>query len=143
MGYAFLYGVIGSLVGSNVGGEMYVAFLKPLVGQTGVGPQLRTFWLIFAAMGVLTMVLLILYNKVFAADTQQTRVKARRIMIIIYAVLIALSIAMPIFVVSTKGAIPPKTWIQSGIMLAVGIGGLYTLFRSKDDEEGVSSPETA
>ena len=143
MGYAFLYGVIGSLVGSNVGGEMYVAFLKPLVGQTGVESQLRTFWLIFAGMGVLTMFLLILYNKVFAADTPQTRTKARRVMIIIYFVLIAISIVMPIFVASTKGAIPPKTWIQSGIMLAVGIGGLYTLFRSKDDEEGVSSPEAA
>ena len=89
------------------------------------------------------MFLLLLYNKVFGVDTKETRAKARRVMIIIYFVLIAISIVMPIFVASTKGAIPPKTWIQSGIMLAVGIGGLYTLFRSKDDEEGVSSPETA
>ncbi len=136
MGYAFLYGVIGSLVGSNVGGEMYVAFLKPLVGQIGIESELRTFWLIFAAMGVLTMFLLILYNKVFGEDTEQTRAKARKVMIIIYAALILLAIAMPVFVASTKGAIPPKTWIQSGIMLAVGIGGLYTLFRPQEQTEG-------
>jgi POT family proton-dependent oligopeptide transporter len=136
MGYAFLYGVIGSLVGSNVGGEMYNSFLKPLVGHTGVGPTLRTFWIIFAALGILTMFLLILYNKVFGVDTPETRAKARRVMIIIYFVLIGLSIAMPVFVVSTKGAIPPKTWIQSGIMLAVGIGGLFTLFSSKEKAEG-------
>jgi len=29
MGYAFLYGVIGSLVGSNLGGVMYESMLKP------------------------------------------------------------------------------------------------------------------
>ena len=106
MGYAFLYGVIGSLVGSNVGGEMYNSFLKPLVGQAGVTSQLRTFWIVFAALGVLTMFLLILYNKVFGEDTHETRTKARRVMIIIYIVLIGLSVAMPVFVVSTKGAIP-------------------------------------
>ncbi len=136
MGYAFLYGVIGSLVGSNVGGEMYNSFLKPLVGKAGVGPQLRNFWLVFAALGVLTMVLLILYNRVFGEDTPQTRAKARRVMIIIYIVLIGMSVAMPVFVASTRGAVQPKTWIQSGIMLAVGIGGLYTLFHSKEQEEG-------
>ncbi len=142
MGYAFLYGVIGSLVGSNVGGEMYNSFLKPLVGKTGIEYQLRNFWIVFAALGVVTMFLLALYNKVFGVDSAETRAKARRVLIIIYFVLIAISIAMPIFVVSTKGAVPPKTWIQSGIMMAVGISGLYTLFRSKDDEEGVSSPAT-
>jgi hypothetical protein len=139
MGYAFLYGVIGSLVGSNVGGEMYNSFLKPLVGQEGVGSQLRTFWIVFAALGVATMFLLLLYNKVFGEDTEETRAKARRVMIIIYFVLIGLSVAMPVFVLSTKGAIAPKTWIQSGIMLAVGVGGLFTLFSSKGRaEEGVS-----
>jgi dipeptide/tripeptide permease len=136
MGYAFLYGVIGSLVGSNVGGEMYNSYLKPLVGQEGIGSKLTTFWIIFAALGVLTMFLLILYNKVFGEDTEQTRAKARRVMIIIYFALIGLSVAMPVFVVSTRGGVPPKTFIQSGIMLAVGIGGLYTLFRSKEQLEG-------
>jgi MFS family permease len=136
MGYAFLYGVIGSLVGSNVGGEMYNSYLKPLVGQEGIGSKLTTFWIIFAALGVLTMFLLILYNKVFGVDTPETRAKARRVMIIIYFALIGLSVAMPVFVVSTRGSIPPKTFIQSGIMLAVGIGGLYTLFRSKEQMEG-------
>jgi dipeptide/tripeptide permease len=130
MGYAFLYGVIGSLVGSNVGGEMYNSFLKPLIGRSDISPQLRNFWLVFAILGVLTMCLLLLYNKVFGEDTEQTRAKARKVMFIIYFVLIGLSVAMPVFVASTKGGVPPKTWIQSGIMLAVGVGGLYTLISS-------------
>lgn len=33
MGYAFLYGVIGSLIGSSLGGILYGSMLKPLVGQ--------------------------------------------------------------------------------------------------------------
>ena len=31
MGYAFLYGVIGSLVGSSLGGALYEHILKPIV----------------------------------------------------------------------------------------------------------------
>ncbi len=130
MGYAFLYGVIGSLVGSNVGGEMYHSFLSPLKGQEGVGSTLRNFWLVFAVLGVVTMLLLIVYNKIFGKDTAVTRAKAKRVMLIIYGVLIVLSIGMVLFVWSSTGAVPPKTWIQSGIMMLVGIGGLYTLLKN-------------
>ena len=41
MGYAFLYGVIGALVGSTVGGEMYNAILTPLQGREDAGAVLR------------------------------------------------------------------------------------------------------
>ena len=131
MGYAFLYGVIGSLVGSNVGGEMYNSILKPLVGHEGAASTLRIFWLVFAVLGVVTMGLLLLYNRGFGEDTPATRARARRIMIAIYTLLIVLSVGMVVFVRSTTGGVPPKTWIQSGIMLAVGIGGLYTLMHSR------------
>jgi hypothetical protein len=134
MGYAFLYGVIGSLVGSNVGGEMYHSFLIPLVGQTGVATQLRTFWLVFAALGVVTMFLLIIYNKIFGVDTPATRSKARKVMIFIYSLLIIGAPGMAVFVWATKGTVPPKTWIQAGIMFLVGIGGLYTLLHPAEPE---------
>jgi len=137
MGYAFLYGVIGSLVGSNVGGEMYNAFLKPLVGQAGVSSALRNFWLIFGILGAVTTGLLIVYNRIFGDDTEQTRAKARKVMIVIYTVLIILSGGMVAFVWSAQGSVAPKTWIQSGIMLAVGIGGLYTLAKSRRIAEAI------
>ena len=107
---------------------------KPLVGHAGATPTLRTFWLVFAVLGVVTMGLLVLYNRGFGEDTPATRARARRIMIAIYTLLIVLSAGMVIFVQSTKGTVPPKTWIQAGIMLAVGIGGLYTLMRSRGQE---------
>jgi hypothetical protein len=127
MGYAFLYGVIGSLVGSNVGGEMYHYFLIPLVNQGGVSSILRNFWLVFAALGVVTMFLLIIYNKIFGEDTAATRSKARRVMIFIYSLLIILAPGMVFFVWKAQGGVQPKTWIQAGIMFLVGIGGLYTI----------------
>jgi len=127
MGYAFLYGVIGSLVGSNVGGEMYYRFLAPLKNRTGISSSLRNFWLVFAILGIVTMFLLILYNRIFGEDTPETRRKARRVMIFIYGLLVVLSAGMVIFVYSSKGAVPPKTWVQSVIMLLIGSGGLYTL----------------
>lgn len=136
MGYAFLYGVIGSLVGSNVGGEMYHSILAPLVGQAGVQPSLRKFWLIFAVLGVVTMFLLILYNRYFGTDTTETRAKARRVMFVIYGLLVALSIGMPLFVLKTTGEIPPKTYVQSIIMLLVGAGGLFTLKRNPETGGG-------
>ena len=135
MGYAFLYGVIGSLVGSNVGGEMYHSILAPLVGKPDVSTTLRNFWLVFAALGVVTMFALIAYNKLFGEDTEETRSKARRVMFFIYGLLIFLSAGMVIFVNATSGGIPPKTWIQSTIMLLIGIGGLYTLRKNSNVAE--------
>lgn len=146
MGYAFLYGVIGSLVGSNVGGEMYRAILTPLkvraeaagilpLAVEGAPGTLRMFWLIFAVLGVITMMGLIVYNRLFGEDTPETRARARRVMFFIYGILIILSIGMVFFVNSTKGAVPPKTWIQSTIMFLIGIGGLYTLYNSRHETE--------
>jgi len=126
MGYAFLYGVIGSLVGSNVGGEMYNSFLTPLVGQPDVGDTLRNFWLVFSILGIVTMFALMLYNKMLGEDTPATRLKARKAMYFIYCILILCSAGILSFV----SEISPKTWIQAGIMFFVGIGGLYTMVKS-------------
>ncbi|MBN2070089.1 MAG: MFS transporter [Candidatus Krumholzibacteriota bacterium] len=146
MGYAFLYGVIGSLVGSNVGGEMYRAILSPIKEKAnlaglsplelaGTGTTLRNFWLVFAALGIVTTFGLVIYNKLFGEDNVTTRNRARRVMFFIYGLLTVLSVGMVFFVNNTKGAIPPKTWIQSTIMILIGIGGFYTLLNNNEDAE--------
>jgi hypothetical protein len=134
MGYAFLYGVIGSLIGSNLGGVMYEAMLKPLVGQTGIESSLRNFWLIFAGLGVLATAGLMLYNRFFAADTPQTNSRARHIMIGIYSLLALLGAWF--FYVSAFGgeSVAYKTMVQASIMILIGAGGLAISLKRKSVE---------
>jgi hypothetical protein len=132
MGYAFLYGVIGSLFGMNVGGEMYNAILDPLKGRTDVAGTLRNFWLVFAVLGVVTSFVLLLYNKWFAENTAATRALARKAMFAVYTVLVLGAGAVLYLVWNTQGAITPKTWIQAGILTAMGVGGLLILLRTRD-----------
>lgn len=56
LGYAFLYGVIGSSIGGILGANMYVHFVDKLKD-----PQ--TLWLLFSLIGVATIIGLLLYNK--------------------------------------------------------------------------------
>jgi hypothetical protein len=56
MGYLFLYGVFGSSIGGILGAKLYVHFVDTL-------NQPRTLWLIFAMIGVFTIISLSLYNK--------------------------------------------------------------------------------
>ena len=122
MGYAFLYGVIGSLIGSNLGGILYETMLKPQVGNPDAASVYRTFWLLFAALDLLSMVGLILFNKYFAEDTAAANRAARRIMAGVYVLLICLGGWF--FVSSLAGAsIVYKTLVQATIMLLIGIGG--------------------
>jgi len=124
MGYAFLYGVIGSLVGSNLGATMYEAMLKPLVGQTGVAGDIRKFWLIFAALDIVAVAGLVVYNRFFAEETEKSSRLARRIMVVIYAGLVAVG---AYFFYSSTFAVETtafRTLVQSLIMLVIGVGGL-------------------
>jgi proton-dependent oligopeptide transporter, POT family len=123
MGYAFLYGVIGSLVGSNLGGALYESLLKPLVGQTGIEYQLRNFWLLFAALGLVAMGGLIMYNKIFALDSPKTNLLAWRIMLGVYVLLVILGIWYLASSVSGP-EISYKTMVQAVIMLLIGVGGV-------------------
>jgi dipeptide/tripeptide permease len=59
MGYIFLYGVFGSSVGGILGAKLYVHFVDNL-------NQPRVLWLVFAAIGVVTIIGLLLYNKFLA-----------------------------------------------------------------------------
>jgi len=131
MGYAFLYGVIGSLVGANVGGEMYHAILAPLKGRPDIAGTIRGFWLVFAVLGLAAMAGMIVYNRLFGVDSERTRARARRVMLCIYGLLLVGAPALGGFVVRAQGRLPAKTAIQAGIMIAVGVGGLVTLLRRR------------
>jgi len=59
MGYAFLYGVIGSSVGGLLGGYGYDFFIKQRHS-----PQ--TLWLLFSCIGLVTIAGLVLFNRFIA-----------------------------------------------------------------------------
>ena len=129
MGYAFLYGVIGSLLGSNLGGFMYESMLKPLVGTVGIENEVRKFWLTFAAMGVVAVVGLIIYNRFLAHDTPETRQLARRVMLAVYTLLLAAGAGFFYASVADPGAIQYKTMTQAIILVLIGGGGLLISLR--------------
>jgi POT family proton-dependent oligopeptide transporter len=129
MGYAFLYGVIGSLVGSNLGAAMYESMLKPLVGQAGIRDTLRNFWLIFAALDVVAILGLLLYNRFFSADTPETNRAARRIMIGVYSILAAVGAWFFYNAGFAAATVNYRTMVQAVIMLAIGLGGVSVSLR--------------
>jgi len=59
LGYAFLYGVLGSFIGGILGANLYVHFVDNL-------NQPATLWIIFSMIGVVTIIGLLLYNKFLA-----------------------------------------------------------------------------
>jgi len=135
MGYAFLYGVIGALVGSTVGGEMYNAILTPLQGREDAGAVLRNFWLVFAVLGVATTGALYAYHRIFGEDTPATRARARGVVTVVYALFVLGAGGILYLVYAKQGLIPVKTAIQAGILIAVGVGGLLTLRLTRPPEK--------
>jgi POT family proton-dependent oligopeptide transporter len=123
MGYAFLYGVIGSLIGSNIGGVLYEAVLKPQVGSPGAAAAYRDFWLLFAALDLLSMVGLIIFNRYFAEDSPAANRSARAIMLGVYILLVCLGGWFLVDALSGRN-VAYKELVQSAIMLLIGIGGI-------------------
>jgi proton-dependent oligopeptide transporter, POT family len=130
MGYSFLYGILGSLLGSNLGAFLYERILKPVVGQPGAGGRVRLFWLLFAALDVVALLGLVWFNRAFGKDTPETRRGAARAMTGVYALILALGVT---FLVVAFSSHPPqyRTAVQSIIFLALGGGGLGTNLRRK------------
>lgn len=56
LGYAFLYGVIGSGIGGILGASLYEIFVKEM-------NQPAILWLVFSSIGIITIIGLFLYNK--------------------------------------------------------------------------------
>jgi POT family proton-dependent oligopeptide transporter len=131
MGYAFLYGVVGSLVGSNLGGELYQYFMSPLAG-TGAGSVALRFWLGFALLGGCTAVAQVVYDRCFGVDSEATRRRARTVLRVVYALLALGSVVL--FTVRYLGAteFPIKTAVLAGIMLLIGGGGFFLLLKNQD-----------
>jgi hypothetical protein len=131
MGYAFLYGVIGSLIGSNLGGVMYESMLKPLVGKAGVQSEVRLFWYVFIVLDIVAVVGLFLYNRYCAVETPAVNAASRKIMIGVYAVLIAVGGWFFYYSLLAGEVIAYKTLVQAVIMLLVGGGGMIISFRPR------------
>jgi dipeptide/tripeptide permease len=131
MGYAFLYGVIGSLIGSSLGGFMYGAMLKPMVGQPGAQATARLFWLIFVALNILAAVGLIFYDRIFAEDTPATNEKARRVMLGIYLLLLLAGVGFLYASVFGGSGISYKIMVQATILLLLGASGTAVSLRKR------------
>ncbi len=136
MGYAFLYGVFGSLFGSNLGAGLYQKILKPIAPDESslaagvplthsVLGQIRIFWLIFAVLGGVCLVGMLLYNKYFAEDSPKTNRRAWKVMLGIYGVLVAAGIYFFMDTVFLSHPVQWKILIQSLILLGLGGGGIY------------------
>jgi dipeptide/tripeptide permease len=123
MGYAFLYGVFGSLLGSNLGAFLYERMLKPAVGTPQAAAQARLFWVMFAVLDLVAVAGLILFARRFGEDTADTRRRAARVMTGIYALIALLGVAFLIAAVIAS-PVQYKTAVQAAIFLLLGGGGL-------------------
>jgi MFS family permease len=140
MGYAFLYGVFGSLIGSNLGAVLYESILKPVVPsaravEAGLPlaaeamSQMRFFWLIFAVLGGVCLLGMLLYNRFFSEDTPRTNRHAWKIMVGLYTFF---GLAGVYFLVSSlflAEEIQWRTFVQALILLGFGGGGLSISLR--------------
>ena len=55
-------------------------------------------------------------------------------MYVVYGLLAAGAVAILYLVWSTQETIPVKTWIQAGIMIVVGLGGLLIMQSTRERE---------
>lgn len=130
MGYAFLYGVFGALLGSSLGGAAYEHFLKPVIGSADSLATTRTFWLVFAALDVVAALGLVLYARIFGADTPATRSLARTVMAVVYVLILLLG-GLFLYVAFAGETVQPKIAVQASIFLLLGVGGLFVSARGK------------
>jgi len=119
MGFAFLYGVIGSLLGSNIGSFLYGRIMKPVIGTPEAPGRARLFWLMFAVLDVVAAVGLILFAKAFGTDTAETRRRARPVMNFVYVLILVLG---GVFLYYAAGN--TRTIVQALIFVGLGVGGL-------------------
>jgi proton-dependent oligopeptide transporter, POT family len=123
MGYAFLYGVLGSLLGANIGSFLYGKYMTPVIGTPAASEHARLFWLGFALLDVMAAIGLIVFAKRFGQDTPATRRSAWIVMFFVYAAVALLGVYF--LYDAFSGATPQyRTAVQASIFLALGAGGL-------------------
>jgi dipeptide/tripeptide permease len=130
LGYAFLYGVFGALLGSSVGAFLYERLLKPVIGTPSADARARTFWLLFAVLDALAACGLILFARAFGADTESTRRKARWVMIVVNLAIVSLG-ALFLYVSLVGDTVQYRMAVQAVIFLALGAGGLTMNLRRR------------
>jgi dipeptide/tripeptide permease len=123
MGYAFLYGVFGSLLGSNLGAFLYDRMLKPAVGAADAPARTRTFWVLFAVLDVVAAAGLVLFSRVFGPDTAETRRRALVVMRGVYTLILLLGLAF-LYIAFSATPIQSRVAVQALIFSALGVGGL-------------------
>ncbi|HSK09724.1 MAG TPA: hypothetical protein VK911_09115, partial [Vicinamibacterales bacterium] len=123
MGYAFLYGVFGSLLGSNLGSQLYARIMTPVVNTPAASGRARLFWLMFAVLDVIAAVCLILFARSFGQDTADTRRRARTLMNGIYVLILLLGVFFLYLAFSASPA-DARTAVQALIFLLLGTGGI-------------------
>lgn len=123
MGYAFLYGVFGSLLGSSVGAFLYERMLKPTMGTPEADARARLFWLLFAVLDAVAAAGLVLFARAFGEDTERTRRRAGAVMRGVYAGILLIG---TVFLHSafTSSPIQPRVAVQAVIFMGLGLGGL-------------------
>ncbi|MCL4839008.1 MAG: hypothetical protein KJ058_13690, partial [Thermoanaerobaculia bacterium] len=124
MGYAFLYGVFGSLLGSNLGAFLYERFLQPFAGTAGARAAATRFWLLFAVLDVVAAAGLVLFAKRFGTDTPDSRQRARRAMSVVYGLVLALGLGFLLLAFAGE-TVQYRTAVQAVIFLLLGGGGLW------------------
>ena len=124
MGYAFLYGVFGSLLGSNIGAFLYARMIEPVLGTAAIAARTTTFWLMFAVLDICAALGLILFFRRFGIDTPDTRRRAAKAMVTVYSLISLLGVVFLVLGLSAE-SIQYRTVLQAIIFLALGIGGLY------------------
>src|SRR5512136_240786 len=123
MGYAFLYGVLGSLIGSSVGSYLYAKLMVPVINTPEASGRARAFWLLFAVLDAAAAAGLVVFARRFGEDTPETRRRAARVMTGVYVLIGLLGVAFLIAAV-TASPVQYKTAVQAAIFLLLGGGGL-------------------
>ncbi|MQY61020.1 MFS transporter [bacterium] len=142
MGYAFLYGVFGSLIGTNLGAVLYENILKPVVPsaravEAGLplaveaATQAKSFWLIFAVLGGVCLIGMLLYNRFFSEETPETNRRAWKITLGLYSVFALAGFYFLIYSLFLVPEIQWRTFVQALILLLLGGGGLSISMRRK------------
>ena len=123
MGYAFLYGVVGSLLGSSFGAFLYARVMKPVVGTPEAAATAQMFWGLFAVLDVVAALGLIWFARAFGEDTPATRQRARAVMRGVYALVLALGLVF-VYVAFSSEPTQYRVLVNSLIFIALGVFGL-------------------
>jgi dipeptide/tripeptide permease len=132
MGYAFLYGVFGSLLGSSLGGFLYEQMMKPVIGTAEAAATARTFWLMFAVLDMVAAACLVLFVRLFGQDTRETRRKARAVMRVIYMAIFLIGAGF-LYGALSQDELQPRIAVQALIFMTLGLGGLVVGRGARED----------